>query len=56
MEWVDPEDFFVAHVAHKSRSFWLDGSGSRAWSGRMTYVGWLEPDEVSLTLHAVQRT
>jgi len=52
MEWVDPEDFFVAHVAHRQRSFWLDGSGSRAWSGRMTYVGWLEPDDLSLTLHA----
>ena len=50
--WVDPEDFFVAHVAAKPRSFWLDGSGSRAWSGRMTYVGWLEPDELSLTYHA----
>ena len=46
--WVDPEDFFVAHVAHRPRSFWLDGSGSRAWSGRMTYVGWLEPDDISL--------
>jgi para-aminobenzoate synthetase len=52
-DWVDPEDFFVTHVASKARSFWLDGSGSRAWSGRMTYVGWLEPDELSLSFHAV---
>jgi para-aminobenzoate synthetase len=51
-DWVDPEAFFVTHVALKARSFWLDGSGSRAWSGRMTYVGWLEPDDVSLTLQA----
>jgi para-aminobenzoate synthetase len=51
-DWVDPEDFFVAHAAHRDRAFWLDGSGSRPWSGRMTYVGWLEPADVSLTFHA----
>jgi para-aminobenzoate synthetase len=54
-DWVDPEEFFVTHVASKPRSFWLDGSGSRAWSGRMTYVGWLEPDELSLTFDAGDR-
>lgn len=52
LDWVEPEDFFVAHAAHRPRAFWLDGSGSRPWSGRMTYVGWLEPDDVSLTWHA----
>ena len=36
--------------------FWLDGSGSRPWSGRMTYVGWLEPEEMSVTFHAASRT
>ena len=56
MEWVDPEDFFVAHAAHRGRAFWLDGSGSRAWSGRMAYIGWLEPEELSLTLHASSGT
>jgi para-aminobenzoate synthetase len=55
-DWVDPEDFYLAHVADRDRSFWLDGSGSRPWSGRMTYVGWLEPDDVSLTYHAATRT
>jgi para-aminobenzoate synthetase len=55
-DWVDPEDFFVAHVAERPRSFWLDGSGSRPWSGRMTYVGWLEPEESSVTFHAASRT
>jgi para-aminobenzoate synthetase len=54
-DWVDPEDFFVTHVAERDRSFWLDGSGSRPWSGRMTYLGWLEPDDVSLTYHAATR-
>lgn len=54
-DWVDPEDFFVTHVADKPRSFWLDGSGARAWSGRMTYVGWLEPDDVSVSYDAERR-
>lgn len=55
-DWVEPEDFFVAHAAGRERSFWLDGSGARPWSGRMTYVGWLRPDELSLTFHAASRT
>jgi aminodeoxychorismate synthase component I len=55
-DWVDPEDFYVAHVAGRDRSFWLDGSGSRPWSGRMTYMGWLEPGDVSLTYHAATQT
>ncbi|MEJ7706318.1 MAG: hypothetical protein WKF82_02950 [Nocardioidaceae bacterium] len=50
--WVEPKDFFVAHVAGRARSFWLDGSGARSWSGRWSYVGWLESDDVSLTWHA----
>ena len=37
------------------RSFWLDGIGSRAWSGRMTYVGWLSPDDVSLDVRRDSR-
>jgi para-aminobenzoate synthetase len=51
-EWVEPEDFFVAHVAGRDRAFWLDGSGARPWSGRRSVVGWLEPDELSLTYDA----
>ena len=46
----------MAHVAERPRSFWLDGSGSRPWSGRMTYVGWLEPEEMSVTFRAASRT
>jgi para-aminobenzoate synthetase len=48
-DWVEPEDFFVAHVAARDRSWWLDGGGARAWSGRMTYIGWLEPCDLSVT-------
>ncbi|MEJ7741841.1 MAG: aminodeoxychorismate synthase component I [Nocardioidaceae bacterium] len=50
--WVEPEDFFVAHVADKARSFWLDGAGGRSWSGSRSYVGWLDDHEPSVTLHA----
>ncbi|HYO33076.1 MAG TPA: aminodeoxychorismate synthase component I [Nocardioidaceae bacterium] len=48
-DWVEPEDFFVAHVAGRDRSWWLDGGGARAWSGRMTYIGWLRPSDLSVT-------
>jgi len=37
------------------RMFWLDGGGSREWSGRRSIVGWLEPDDVSLTYDAARR-
>jgi para-aminobenzoate synthetase len=55
LPWADPEDFFVRHAAGRSRAFWLDGSGARPWSGRLSVVGWLEPDELSLTEHAAGR-
>jgi para-aminobenzoate synthetase len=55
LPWVDPEDFFVTHVSTMDRAFWLDGSGARPWSGRWSVVGWLQPDEVSLTEHAATR-
>ncbi|MDQ3484956.1 MAG: aminodeoxychorismate synthase component I [Actinomycetota bacterium] len=52
LPWVDPEDFFVAHAAERSRSFWLDGENARSWSGPRSYVGWLDDEEPSLTLDA----
>jgi para-aminobenzoate synthetase len=55
LPWVEPEDFFVAHVATRERAFWLDGSGARPWSGRWSVVGWLQSDEVSVTEHAATR-
>ncbi len=53
--WVEPEDFFVAHVADKARAFWLDGSGARPWTGRTSYIGWLDADQLSLTYDAANR-
>ena len=50
--WVEPENFFVTHAAGRGRAFWLDGGGSRAWSGRTSFVGWLHEDDVSLTWSA----
>jgi para-aminobenzoate synthetase len=55
LPWVEPEEFFATHVSTQERAFWLDGSGARPWSGRSSVVGWLEPDEVSLTEHAATR-
>ncbi len=52
LPWVDPEDFFVAHAAQRTRAFWLDGAGARAWSGSRSYVGWLDDDEPSLVCDA----
>lgn len=43
------EEHFL-EVAHSHRRcFWMDGGGAREWSGRRSMIGWLEPDEVSLS-------
>ncbi|HET7326800.1 MAG TPA: aminodeoxychorismate synthase component I [Nocardioidaceae bacterium] len=52
MSWVDPERVFAAVAARHDRMFWLDGGGARAWSGRFSYLGWLEPGDLSLTYDA----
>ncbi len=41
--------------ARSDRVFWLDGGGSRDWSGRRSLVGVLEDDDVSLTFDAARR-
>ncbi len=46
---TDPVAFFRTTAAAHRRCFWLDGGGAREWSGRRSMVGWLEPDDVSLT-------
>jgi para-aminobenzoate synthetase len=43
-------------TAGSDRVFWLDGGGARDWSGRLSYLGWLEPGEPSLTYDAATRT
>jgi para-aminobenzoate synthetase len=53
--WVDPEAVLSAVAAVHERVFWLDGGGARDWSGRLSYLGWLEPGEVSLTYDAATR-
>lgn len=50
--WVAPERVFAAVAAERDRMFWLDGGGARDWSGRYSYLGWLEPGETSLTYDA----
>ena len=41
--------------ARSDRVFWLDGGGSRDWSGRRSLVGVLADDDVSLTFDAARQ-
>ncbi|MEJ7796598.1 MAG: anthranilate synthase component I family protein, partial [Nocardioides sp.] len=51
----DPVTFFRDVAARHPRCFWLDGGGARDWSGRRSIIGWLEPEDVSLSYDAVRR-
>jgi para-aminobenzoate synthetase len=53
--WADPVAAFREIAARRDRMFWLDGGGSREWSGRRSVLGWLEDDDVSLTYDAARR-
>ena len=53
---TDPVDVLGSVAARQARCFWLDGGGARQWSGRRSILGWLEPDDVSLTYDAAART
>ncbi|HEY0772506.1 MAG TPA: aminodeoxychorismate synthase component I [Nocardioidaceae bacterium] len=55
MTWADPVAAFEALARDHDRMFWLDGGGSREWSGRRSILGWLEHDDVSLTYDAARR-
>ena len=55
MSWTDPVSAFKEIAAEHSRMFWLDGGGSRDWSGRRSLISWLEDDDVSLTYDAARR-
>ncbi len=52
---IDPAARFVDLAASHRRMFWLDGGGSRAWSGRRSILGYLADDDVSLTYDAASR-
>jgi len=51
----DPAGWFREVASNHPRCCWLDGGGAREWSGRRSLVGWLEPDDVSLTYDASLR-
>ncbi len=51
----DPVELFVQLAGAHERMFWLDGGGSRAWSGRRSILGGLRDDDVSLTYCAATR-
>lgn len=46
---------FRTAATSRDRMFWLDGGGSRPWSGRRSLVGFLAEDDVSLTFDAGAR-
>lgn len=52
---TDPVAFFRDVARDHPRCFWLDGGGAREWSGRRSIIGWLDPDDVSLTYDAARR-
>ena len=49
---IDAVAAFREAAARADRVFWLDGGGSREWSGRRSIVGVLDPGDVSLTFDA----
>jgi para-aminobenzoate synthetase len=51
----DPAAVFADLAARHDRMFWLDGGGSRSWSGRRSLLGGLGDDDVSLTFDATGR-
>ncbi|MFP5253777.1 MAG: anthranilate synthase component I family protein, partial [Actinomycetes bacterium] len=48
----DPAASFVDLAGRHERMFWLDGGGSRDWSGRRSILGALAEEDVSLTYDA----
>ena len=51
----DPVAFFREVADRHPRCFWLDGGGAREWSGRRSLIGWLDPEDESLTYDAAHR-
>jgi para-aminobenzoate synthetase len=43
---------FARIAADHDRCFWLDGGGSQPWSGRRSVMGWLEPEDLSVSYDA----
>ncbi|RJS45969.1 aminodeoxychorismate synthase component I [Nocardioides cavernaquae] len=52
---TDPVPFFTDVAATHDRCFWLDGGGSRPWSGHRSIVGWLDESDVSLTYKSAEQ-
>jgi len=52
---VDPAAMLAERADRYDRMFWLDGGGSRPWSGRRSILGFLDDDDVSLTYDAGAR-
>jgi para-aminobenzoate synthetase len=55
LPWMHPEDLF-RRVQDRERAFWLDGEGRAEPGERFSYIGWLRPEEPSLTFDASSGT
>ncbi|WP_246456358.1 hypothetical protein [Nocardioides mesophilus] len=51
----DPARLFEDRARRHDRMFWLDGGGSRPWSGSRSIMGFLAEDDLSLTYDAAAR-
>ncbi|HZN81423.1 MAG TPA: aminodeoxychorismate synthase component I [Mycobacterium sp.] len=54
--WVEPEHLIAAAARRSTRVAWLDSSSVCDWSGRFSYLAWLEPDDLSITYDTHSRT
>jgi para-aminobenzoate synthetase len=50
-----PAPFLAEMAAAHDRCFWLDGGGSRPWSGHRSIVGWLDESDVSLVYKSAEK-
>lgn len=55
-QWIDPEDLVEFAHGQSDRVVWLDSSSVRDWSGRFSYVAWLDRDDPSFTYEVGTRT
>lgn len=51
---TDAVELFQQIAAEHERCFWLDGGGSRPWSGNRSLLGWLDADDESFTYDAAR--
>jgi len=56
LTWVDPDAVHRLYAAEHSRGFWMDNEARILPHERISYLGWLRPEDVSLTAGAGRTT